>query len=109
MQGKTIRIFLTEGAPTGVLTAEIINWTGKVIVAPRAQLAALAPRSEVKRTGVYCLVGPDPESPHRDRVYIGEGDNVFVRLTAHDKDETKDFWTRAYDRLPPLRLTITRT
>ena len=49
----------------------------------------------MKRTGIYCLVGPDPESPHRDRIYIGEGDSVFVRLTAHDKDETKDFWTRA--------------
>jgi hypothetical protein len=27
-------------------------------------------------------------------VYMGEGDNVFTRLTTHDKDETKDFWTR---------------
>lgn len=95
MTGKTIRLYLVDGIATGVLTAEIINWTGKVIVVPRAQLAALAQRAEVKRTGIYCLVGPDPESPHRDRVYIGEGDSVFVRLTAHDKDETKDFWTRA--------------
>jgi hypothetical protein len=95
MSGKTIRLYLVDGVATGVLTAEIINWTGMVIVAPRAQLAALAQRSEVKRTGIYCLAGADPESPHRDRMYIGEGDNVFVRLTAHDKDETKDFWTRA--------------
>jgi len=94
MAGKTIRIFLADGAPTGVLTAEIINWTGKVLVAPRSQLSTFAKREEIKRTGVYCLVGPDPESPHRDRVYIGEGDSVFTRLTAHDKDETKDFWTR---------------
>lgn len=46
------------------------------------------------RTGVYLLVGPDPENPLRDKVYIGEGDNVLTRLTAHDKDESKDFWTR---------------
>jgi hypothetical protein len=94
MAGKTIRIFLADGAPTGVLTAEIINWTGKLLVAPRSQLSILAKRDEIKRTGVYCLVGPDPEAPHRDRVYIGEGDSVLTRLTAHDKDETKDFWTR---------------
>ena len=94
MKGRTIRLYLVEGLPTGVLTAEIINWTGKVIFAPRSQLAGLAHRDEVKRTGVYFLVGPDPDQPGRDRVYIGEGDNVMKRLAAHDKDESKDFWTR---------------
>lgn len=94
MAGKTIRLYLVDGVPSGVLTAEIINWTGKVIVAPRSQLAVLASRDEVKRTGVYALVGPDPEAPHRDRIYLGEGDNVLTRLAAHDKDESKDFWTR---------------
>ena len=43
-------------------------------------LAELAKREEVKRTGVYCLLGPDPENPARDMVYLGEGDNVFKRL-----------------------------
>jgi hypothetical protein len=94
MNGKTIRIYLVDGVPTGILTAEIINWTGKILVAPRSQLADLARRPEVKRTGIYFLVGPDPENPLRDRVYVGEGDNVLTRLTAHDKDESKDFWTR---------------
>lgn len=93
-QGKTIRLYLVNGSPTDILTAEIINWTGKIIVAPRSQLAELAKREEVRRTGVYCLVGPDPENALRDAVYFGEGDNVLIRLTAHDKDETKDFWTR---------------
>ncbi|MFH1301111.1 MAG: GIY-YIG nuclease family protein [Planctomycetota bacterium] len=94
MNGKTIRLYLVNGSPTDILTAEIINWTGKVIVAPRSQLAELAKREEVRRTGVYCLVGPDPETALRDVVYFGEGDNVLTRLTAHDKDESKDFWTR---------------
>lgn len=94
MNGKTIRLYLVDGSPTSILTAEIINWTGKVLVAPRSQLAGLAKREEVKRTGVYCLSGPDPENPTRDIVYVGEGDNVLTRLTAHDKDESKEFWTR---------------
>ena len=80
MNGKTIRIHLVNGSQSDILTAEIINWTGKVIVAPRAMLADLAKREEVKRTGVYCLLGPDPENPTRDSIYIGEGDNVFKRL-----------------------------
>jgi len=94
MNGKTIRIHLGKGSPSDILTAEIINWTGKVIVAPRAMLADLAKREEVKRTGLYCLLGSDPENPIRDSVYIGEGHNVFKRLTAHDDDESKEFWTR---------------
>ena len=44
MKGKTSRIYLVDGTPTGVLTAEIINWAGKVIVAPRPRLAELASR-----------------------------------------------------------------
>lgn len=59
---KTIRIHLVNGLPSEILTAEIITWTGKIIVAPRAMLAELAKREEVKRTGVYCLLGPDPET-----------------------------------------------
>ena len=59
-----------------MLPAEITNWTGNIIVAPRVQIAALTQRTEVKCTGIYCLVGPDPESPHRDRVYVGEGGNL---------------------------------
>ena len=95
VKGRTIRIYLVDGVPTAILTAEIINWTGKVVVAPRSRLAELAKREEARRTGVYCLIGPDPESPGKDPVYVGEGDNVLSRLTSHDNDETKDFWTRA--------------
>jgi hypothetical protein len=92
--GKTIRLYLTDGSPTGPIVAEIINWTGQVMVVPRPQLHELAKRDELQRTGVYVLVGQDPQLGS-DRVYIGEADDVFERLKAHDKDETKDFWTRA--------------
>lgn len=93
-RGKSIRLYLVEGVPTGTLAAEIMNWTGKVVVSPRAQLADLAKREEPRRTGVYFLVGPDPRNPSRDCVYIGEGDCVLTRLANHDKDDMKDFWTR---------------
>ena len=76
MTGKTIRIFLVDGEPTGILLAEISNWTGKVLVAPRSQLDQLSKREDVRRTGVYLLVGPDPDDPSRALASIGEGDNV---------------------------------
>lgn len=95
MTGKTIRMYLAEGSPSGVLIAEVGNWTGKVTVCPRTDLAKLNLRPDTKRTGLYFLAGPDPEKFTKDRVYVGESDNVFKRLIQHDKDENKDFWNRA--------------
>jgi len=92
--GRTIRIYLVDGTAAGLRTAEIMNWTGKVLVAARTDLADLTQRDEAKRTGVYCLVGPDPRKPGRLRVYVGEADSVIVRLKSHDADGRKDFWTQ---------------
>ncbi|MBN1125509.1 MAG: GIY-YIG nuclease family protein, partial [Sedimentisphaerales bacterium] len=92
--GKSIRIFLVDGQPYGLLTAEIMNWIGKVIVAPRAQLAKLAERNDVRRTGTYLLVGPSPNVINRDCVYVGESDNVLSRIV-DDHEKTKDFWVKA--------------
>lgn len=94
MKGKTIRLYLVDGSATGMLTAEIINWTGKVLVSSRSRLPEVAKREESRRTGVYFLVGQDPENPNRDCVYVGEGDSVVSRLVHHDKDEAKDYWSR---------------
>ncbi len=86
MIGKTIRIFLADGEPTGILLAEISNWTGKVLVAPRSQLDQLIKREEVRRTGVYHLAGPDPRDPSRAPAYIGEGagsSSVYLSPQVH--------------------------
>lgn len=95
MKGRTVRLFLVDGTPTGVLTAEVMNWTGRILVAPRSSLAEALQREEADRTGIYFLVGDDPTQPSKSRVYIGEGDSVAGRIRSHIRDETKDFWTRA--------------
>lgn len=77
-----------------MLTAEIMNWTGKVVVFSRSQLAEAAKRPEAHRTGMYFLIGSDPDKPAREWVYIGEADDVLKRLVIHDRDETRDFWQR---------------
>ena len=83
MKGKTILMYLADGEPTGLLVAEIRNWTGKVLVAPRSQLDQLSKREEVRRTGVYLLVGPDPDGPSRQLVYVGESDNGESIIGSH--------------------------
>ncbi|MGY2745556.1 GIY-YIG nuclease family protein [Arthrobacter sp. UYCu723] len=75
-----------------------MNWTGHVAAAPRSDLAALLQRSEASRTGIYILLGDDPESMGGSLAYIGEGDDVSKRLYHHSRNEDqggKDFWDRA--------------
>ncbi len=96
--GKSIRLFLADGTPGGLLTAEIMNWTGLVVAAPRSDLAALLKRPEVSRTGIYILLGDDPKSLGGTIAYIGEGDDVSKRLYEHARPANKfgkDFWDRA--------------
>lgn len=95
LNGRTVRLFLVDGSPTGLITAEIMNWTGHALVCPRSRLADALKREESVRTGVYFLIGDDPDQPTRTRVYIGEGDCVADRLKSHAVDESKEFWTRA--------------
>src|SRR5271165_4354767 len=94
VRGRTLRIFLADGSPSGILTAEIMNWTGKVIVAPRTRLPDLIARSEADRTGVYFLTGPDPQDAMRTMIYVGESDSVKDRLIQHNADDAQDFFTR---------------
>lgn len=94
MQGRTVKIYLVDGIPNGVITAEIMNWTGKFIVAPRSQLADLGKRNELKKTGIYILTGQNPEDPTQEMVYIGESDNIWQRLIQHNNDNNKEFWTK---------------
>lgn len=97
IHGKSIRLFLVDGTPGGIVTAEIMNWTGLVTTAPRSRLSDILRRPETGRTGIYLLTGDDPENLGRSLVYIGESDNVGKRITQHAFDEEaggKDFWDK---------------
>lgn len=95
MPGRSIRIFLVDGTASGVRTAELGLSTIKAIVVPRTSLSSVASRPELSKTGVYVLVGPDSEEPGQTRAYIGEGDSIIRRLSAHNKDADKEFWEEA--------------
>lgn len=87
---------MVEGSPQGILTAEIVNWTGHVLSAPRSKLAGLLARSEMSKAGVYFLIGPDPNDNGQILAYIGQSENVGKRLAQHNKDERKSFWEKTY-------------
>lgn len=89
--GRTIRIYLADGSPTGIRHAELVNWTGQALVCPRARVGELAQWEESRRPGVYVLFGEDATGT-KPLAYVGEAENVLDRLQSHVKN--KDFWDR---------------
>jgi hypothetical protein len=91
--GRTIELFLVDGTPNGVLIASIHGWTGSVLVSTQSTFAKLLARSEVDRTGIYILFGPDSTDALSMRAYIGEADCVRDRI-AQSAGE-RGFWETA--------------
>jgi hypothetical protein len=88
--GKSISLFLIDGTSDGVVACELFNWTGKGYKIPRSRLKELANRDDLKRAGVYFLVGRDETDS--EAAYVGEAEEVYKRLLQH---QDKDFWTEA--------------
>ena len=91
-RGQSLELFFIDGTPDGMLTAEIFNWTGHLLVTPRIRLAEALKREEAGFTGVYILLG-DSEDSNLVRAYIGESDDVAGRIKNHDAN--RDWWTQA--------------
>lgn len=91
MSSATIKLFLPLGDAKSLRTAEISNWTGKAVAAPRTELDELLAREELDKAGVYILTGSDPAT-NTPRAYIGEAEVIRERLKQH---KTKEFWVSA--------------
>jgi len=89
--GKTIRLFLPDGTPNGLTTAELSNWTGIGIKVPRIKIREYSTRTEFRKPGVYILIGKDENN--NDAAYIGEAEVIADRLAHHIAN--RDFWHEA--------------
>ena len=92
--GRTVRLFLADGLPQGIVIADVGNWNGKALAAPRGRLSELLRRPEASRTGVYILLGPNPDQIDGVLAYIGEADDIAARMRIHLRSESKDFFDR---------------
>ncbi len=91
MTSATIKLFLPRGDAKSLRTAEISNWTGKAVAAPRTEIDELLAREELDKAGVYILIGNDILT-NAPRAYIGEAEVIRERLKQH---KTKEFWVSA--------------
>ena len=89
-KGRSLELFFIDGKPDGMLTAEVFNWTGHVLMTPRTQIGEALKREEMTYAGVYLLFGEKDGDP---LVYIGEAEDVSERIRNHDT--RKDWWTSA--------------
>jgi hypothetical protein len=88
--GRSLELFFIDGKPDGMLTAEVFNWTGHVLMTPRTQISDALRRKEARYTGVYLLFGERDGEP---LAYIGEGEDISDRIRNHEA--RKDWWTTA--------------
>ena len=86
--GRSLELYYIDGRPDGMLTAEMFNWTGHVLMSPRTQLAEALARAEAGYAGVYLLLG---ERDGEELAYMGEGEDISARIKSHDV--SKDWWT----------------
>jgi hypothetical protein len=91
MTSATIKLFIPRGDAKSLRTAEISNWTGKAVAAPRTELDELLAREELDKVGIYILTGSDPTT-NAPRAYIGEAEVIRERLKQH---KSKEFWVSA--------------
>lgn len=91
MTSATIKLFLPYGDAKRRRVAEVSNWTGKALAAPRTELDDLLAREELESSGVYFLLGVNPDTG-APQAYIGEAEVIRERLKQH-KAKALDFWT----------------
>ena len=90
--GKTIELFLVNGTPDSLVTAELSNWNGKAIKIPRSEVLGCT-RDDIKGAGVYFLFCQEEDGS--DSVYIGEAENVLDRLIGHLHSKENYYWNTA--------------
>lgn len=89
-KGRSLELYFIDGKPDGMLTAEVFNWTGHILMTPRTQITDALKRKEACFTGIYLLIGEKDGTP---LLYIGEAEDVSDRIRNHDSK--KDWWNIA--------------
>lgn len=94
MSGKHIELFLVDGEPGGITTADITGWAAHILSGPRSTLSRLLTREDAQRNGVYLLLGDDPDAIESVRCYIGKTEDFSARFLEHNRE--KGWWDRAF-------------
>ena len=105
-KGRTMQLYFIDGRPDGMLTAEVFNWTGHVLMTPRTKIGTALKREEASRTGIYILLGAQTGET---QAYIGRAEiicrRVSYQLRQKDWVETVVLVTSANNNLNAAHVT----
>jgi len=90
MNQNVVTMILKNGTTTGIIQGNLDEWIGVSYKIPRNKIKEAKELKEINNTGVYILLGVD-EYTGENRAYIGEAEDIYVRLLQHNKD--KEFWS----------------
>ncbi|MHA1647880.1 MAG: GIY-YIG nuclease family protein [Promethearchaeota archaeon] len=88
--GKVVSLFLVTGDPRGLKKVEIKNRSTQAFAVYKNDIKALLDRKEVRKPGIYFLIGKD-EGINKFIFYIGETEDIRTRLKDHME---KEFWSQ---------------
>ena len=95
--GKSVNLFLVNGKADSLVVATLSNWNAAALRIPRIEVSGCG-RPELQQPGVYFLICTDQNTGEKS-VYIGESDNVRMRLLQHMNDysseKEKYYWSSA--------------
>ena len=90
-KGKKLTVYMIDGTEYGPRFSEIGNWVGKAVYSPRSTINKILSREEFDNPGIYCLKGDPSDDAFDERIYIGEAENIRIRIKQHLADANKDF------------------
>ena len=90
MNQNVVTMILKNGNATGIIQCNLDEWIGVSYKIPRSKIKEAKELKGINNTGVYILFGVD-ETTGENRAYIGEAEDIYVRLLQHNKN--KQFWS----------------
>jgi hypothetical protein len=92
MRSRSIKIYLLNGDPEGIRSAQIVQSTTLAVAFRKLQLSEVKNKfDELSKAGVYLLLGYDEAS--FPIAYVGQSEGLAERLRFHSNKEDKNFWT----------------
>lgn len=96
-RGKTLKLFLMDGKPSGRIKCSLANWAGIAYKIPRTEIEKCKDIELLKQSGVYFLFGTDQSD--NAVVYIGQAgirkNRKGLLFRIQEPHNMIDYWTEA--------------
>jgi len=97
--GRSVRLFLVDGKSTGLIAAEIMNWTGQAVLIPRPSLHEVAGRVGWLLTELFALDLPEVDRRKEEMMRLGREFGLALQTVNVIRGLHED-WERGWIYIP---------